>query len=98
MIRSLVEKHGFTMDTPLENTSEGFMQELLYGSPDQMEIEYSGKFSGTYTTSFEGLVNNMERRFRDTKSETMRGFIEKYMSEFPARCVRASGSTPTAWR
>jgi len=94
MIRSLVEKHGFTMDTPLENTSEDFMQELLYGSPDQMEIEYSGKFSGTYTTSFEGLVNNMERRFRDTKSETMRGFIEKYMSEIPCPVCKGKRLNP----
>lgn len=94
MIVSLLEKHGFTMDTPLEDTSEVFMDELLYGSADKMEIAYDGKFSGTYTTSFEGLINNMERRYRDTKSETMRGFIEKYMAEIPCPTCKGKRLNP----
>ncbi|MDD2414294.1 MAG: excinuclease ABC subunit UvrA, partial [Eubacteriaceae bacterium] len=94
MIVSLLEKHGFTMDTPLEDTSDVFMDELLYGSADKMEIAYDGKFSGTYTTSFEGLINNMERRYRDTKSETMRGFIEKYMAEIPCPTCKGKRLNP----
>lgn len=83
MIKSLLRKHGFDIHTPIEAMSDAFMNELLYGSDDEVTVEYDGKFTGTYTTTFEGLVNNMERRFRETRSDTMRGFIERYMADIP---------------
>lgn len=88
LIRALGKKHGFTLDQPLEEAPEAFIQELLYGSPETIEIEYDGKFSGTYSTTFEGLVNNMERRYRETHSEGMRSLIDKYMSEIPCPACR----------
>ncbi|MGL4282634.1 MAG: excinuclease ABC subunit UvrA, partial [Eubacterium aggregans] len=96
MIRALLSKHGFDMDTPVEDLSEACLDELLYGSDDAMEIEYEGKFSGTYSTTFEGLINNMERRFKDTKSETMRGFIERYMSDIPCPVCHGKRLNPTS--
>lgn len=96
MIRALLLKHGFDMDTPVEDLSEACLDELLYGSDDAMEIEYEGKFSGTYSTTFEGLINNMERRFKDTKSETMRGFIERYMSDIPCPVCHGKRLNPTS--
>lgn len=96
MIRALLSKHGFDMDTPVEDLSEVCLDELLYGSDDAMEIEYEGKFSGTYSTTFEGLINNMERRFKDTKSETMRGFIERYMSDIPCPVCHGKRLNPTS--
>lgn len=96
LIRALGKKHGFTLDQPLEEAPEAFIQELLYGSPETIEIEYDGKFSGTYSTTFEGLVNNMERRYRETRSEGMRSLIDKYMSEIPCPACRGKRLNPTS--
>ena len=96
LIRALGKKHGFTLDQPLEEAPEAFIQELLYGSPETIEIEYDGKFSGTYSTTFEGLVNNMERRYRETHSEGMRSLIDKYMSEIPCPTCQGKRLNPTS--
>ncbi|MEG0379774.1 MAG: excinuclease ABC subunit UvrA, partial [Eubacterium sp.] len=76
-------------DKPLEEAPESFIHDLLYGSDQVIEIEYDGKFSGTYSTTFEGLINNMERRYKETTSEGMRSLIDKYMSEIP--CPKCKG-------
>ena len=96
LIRALAKKHDFSMERPLEEAPEAFIQELLYGSPDTIEIEYDGKFSGTYSTSFEGLINNMERRYRETHSEGMRSLIDKYMSEIPCPACHGKRLNPTS--
>ncbi|MDO4288117.1 MAG: excinuclease ABC subunit UvrA [Eubacterium sp.] len=96
LIRALAKKHGFSMDKPLEEAPKAFIQELLYGSADTIEIAYDGKFSGTYSTSFEGLINNMERRYRETHSEGMRSLIDKYMSEIPCPKCQGRRLNPTS--
>ncbi|MDO9492933.1 excinuclease ABC subunit UvrA [Acetobacterium sp.] len=83
LIKALAAKHQFSIDTPLENASEAFLNALLYGSDEVLEIAYEGKFSGTYSSTFEGLIKNMERRYIETTSERMRSLIERYMSETP---------------
>lgn len=96
MIDMLAQKHGMTLDTPLEDAPDAFMDELFYGSADPMEITYNGKFQGTYTSTFEGLINNMERRFKETKSDTMRGFIERYMTDIPCPDCHGKRLNPTS--
>lgn len=96
MIKSLLRKHGFDIHTPIEAMSDAFMNELLYGSDDEVTVEYDGKFTGTYTTTFEGLVNNMERRFRETRSDTMRGFIERYMADIPCPVCHGDRLNPNS--
>ncbi|MEG1184835.1 MAG: excinuclease ABC subunit UvrA [Eubacterium sp.] len=94
MIRALAKEHHFSISEPLENAPENFIQELLYGSNRIIEIEYDGKFSGTYSTTFEGLINNMERRYRETSSEGMRSLIDKYMSEIPCPTCKGKRLNP----
>lgn len=96
MIKSLLRKHGFDIHTPIEAMSDAFMHELLYGSDDEVTVAYDGKFMGTYTTTFEGLVNNMERRFRETRSDTMRGFIERYMADIPCPVCHGDRLNPNS--
>ncbi|WP_329887149.1 excinuclease ABC subunit UvrA [Pseudoramibacter faecis] len=96
MIKSLLRKHGFDIHTPIEVMSDAFMNELLYGSDGEVTVEYDGKFTGTYTTTFEGLVNNMERRFRETRSDTMRGFIERYMADIPCPVCHGDRLNPNS--
>lgn len=89
LVKALAEKHHFAINEPLENATDEFLQALLYGSDEVLEISYEGKFSGTYSSTFEGLVKNMERRYIETSSERMRTLIERYMSEIP--CPKCNG-------
>jgi excinuclease ABC subunit A len=96
LVRALANKFKFSMDEPLEKSSDAFIQALLYGSDDILEIEYEGKFSGTYSSSFEGLITNMERRYIETASERMRTLIERYMSEIPCPKCKGKRLKPTS--
>ena len=77
------EKYGFTMDTPVEDISEKGMEALLYGTGDEkISITYEGSRGATsYTTSFEGIIPTLERRYRETSSDAMKQMYEEYMVE-----------------
>lgn len=85
IVAQIAQKYGFSMDEPLENASKEFMDALLYGDDEPMNINFNSYFGGWKEREivFEGLVNNMERRYNETSSEYIRGKIEKYMSEIP---------------
>ncbi|WKY48512.1 excinuclease ABC subunit UvrA [Eubacteriaceae bacterium ES3] len=96
LVKALAEQHDFSMDTPIAEAPEAFINELLYGSEKELEIAYEGKFSGTYTSKFEGLIHNMERRYMETTSERMRMLINKYMSEIPCPTCKGKRLNPTS--
>ncbi len=96
LIKALAEKHQFSIESPLEAASEAFLKALLYGSDEVLEIAYEGKFSGTYSSTFEGLIKNMERRYIETTSERMRSLIERYMSETPCPTCHGKRLNPTS--
>ncbi len=77
------QKYGFTMDTPVEEISEKGMEALLYGTGDEkISIAYEGSRGMTsYTTSFEGIIPTLERRYRETSSDAMKQMYEDYMVE-----------------
>ena len=81
---ALGKRFGFTMDTPLSDFSEEAMDALLYGTKGEpLELKVK-RFSGsTMSQPFEGIVNNLERRYHETNSEYMRAEIEDCMSEVP---------------
>ena len=77
------KKYGFTLDTPLEDISGAGMDALLYGTGDeQISITYEGaRGQREYTTSFEGIIPTLERRYRETTSDAMKQAYEEYMAE-----------------
>ena len=77
------DKYGFTMDTPVEQISAEGMDALLYGTGDEkISITYEGSRGPTsYTTSFEGIIPTLERRYRETSSDAMKQMYEEYMVE-----------------
>ena len=77
------EKYGFTMDTPVSQIGEEGMQAILYGTGNEtISISYEGaRGRGEYSTTFEGVIPAMERRYRETTSEAMKQVYEEYMSE-----------------
>ena len=59
---ALGKKHGFTLDTPIEELSAAAMHELLYGTEEPLELSVSRVSGGVMRQPFEGIVTNLERR------------------------------------
>nr|WP_308505237.1 excinuclease ABC subunit UvrA [uncultured Agathobaculum sp.] len=80
---ALGKKHGFTLDTPIEELSDAAMHELLYGTEEPLELLVSRVSGGVMRQPFEGIVVNLERRYKETSSDYARAEIEECMSEIP---------------
>ena len=81
----LAAHYGFSLDTPWEELPPNVQNLILYGNNGEKirmtrKMEYG---SGEYFTSFEGVANNLDRRYRETNSEWMRAELETYMSKVP---------------
>ncbi len=81
----LAANYGFSLDTPLEELPEEIMDVILHGtSGKKITMQYKKKYGGgTFQSDFEGIVTNLERRYRETSSSWMRGEIESLMSQKP---------------
>lgn len=79
---ALGKKYGFTLDTPIEDFSYEAYEALLYGTKgEKLKMERTTSYGGgTYYTEFEGLVNNLQRRYNESSSENSRKEIEQLMS------------------
>ena len=77
------KKYGFTLDTPVDRISEEGMNALLYGTGnDRITITYEGaRGQREYSTSFEGIIPTLERRYQETTSDAMKQAYEEYMME-----------------
>ena len=86
--KALGKRYGFTLDTPVKDFSKEALHALLYGTGDErIEMQRESMFgSGTYFNQFEGIIPNLERRFRETSSEWVKEEIALVMSseECPA--------------
>ena len=81
----LGKKYGFTLDTPIQDMSGEAVHALLYGTGgEKLEMHRTNEFgSGEYRNAFEGIVPNLERRFRETNSEWVKEEIAGVMSGVP---------------
>lgn len=79
---ALGEKYGFTLDTPVEDFSDEALDALLYGTKgEKMKMERTSSYgSGTYYAAFEGIINNLQRRYNESTSDAMRREIETMMT------------------
>ncbi|HQA04732.1 MAG TPA: excinuclease ABC subunit UvrA [Clostridiales bacterium] len=80
--RGLAKHYGFSLDTPVEKLPKEIIDIILYGTKgEKIHLERTMEYgSGRYLAEFEGVVNNLERRYRETTSDWMRYEIEQYMS------------------
>lgn len=84
--KALSEKHKFSLNVPVKDLPEKTVEMLLYGTNEEIEVTYSSKkFNTTYTTKFEGIIPNLERRYRETTSDYIKTEIEKYMISTPCK-------------
>ena len=93
MVQSLAAHFNVSLETPFKDLPEDFVQELLYGENNVMvEFIFESKFGGRreYKAPFEGVIVNLERRYRETNSDYSRDKIEEFMAERP--CPKCKGS------
>ena len=89
--KALADAYGFSLDTPIKNLPKNILNIIFYGNDgDRIPMEYNSRtFSGFYHASFEGVANNLMRRYNDTDSEMVKNEIAKYMKEVP--CSKCGG-------
>ncbi len=82
-IETVARYYKIDLHKPIEKLSKKELDIILYGSPDILEFNYIANNGNTRTTSdyFEGIVNNLERRYIETKSGWIRDWIEQFMTE-----------------
>lgn len=84
-MEALAKKYNFSLDEPLENLPKETIDKILYGTgDDELTINKKSVYGGgTYQHKFEGIINNLERRYRDTSSNWIKDEIRSYMAEIP---------------
>lgn len=82
--QGLSEHFNFSLDTPIEDLDPKIVDILLYGTNEKFKMTRKNEYgSGTYFATFEGVVNNLSRRFRETSSDWVRNDIQRTMTEVP---------------
>ncbi|MBQ7977605.1 MAG: excinuclease ABC subunit UvrA [Clostridia bacterium] len=84
---ALSNKYHFSLDVPFKDLPKDAVDILMYGNcGEELDISWNTRrFSGNTRGSFEGIVNNLERRYRETTSEYIKGEISKYMRDKPCK-------------
>ncbi len=79
----LANHYGFSLDTPVKDLPKEALNAVLYGTGgEKIQMTYTREYgSGTHLTAFEGVVNNLQRRYDETTSDGMREVLEGYMSQ-----------------
>jgi len=82
ILEALAKKFNFSLDTPWNLLSAEQQKKVLYGTSEPLTIRYTPQHGGTrsYTIHFEGVIPNLDRRYKQTDSEGIREEIESYMS------------------
>ena len=88
----IANKYGFTLDTPICDIPEAGYSALLYGTNgEKIKMTRKNEYgTGSYFTDFEGVINNLQRRYDNTASEWSRNDIEQFMDD--GICPDCSGS------
>ena len=82
---ALSKKYKFSLDKPIKDLPQKVIDIILYGTQgEKLKVTKKNEYGGgTYNTEFEGIINNLERRFRETQSNWIKEEIESYMSATP---------------
>ena len=95
-LEALAKQYRFSLDTPVKDLPEEAVDIILYGTKgEKITIHRKNEYgSGTYQTEFEGIINNLERRFRETQSSWIKSEIESYMSAVPCDACNGRRLSP----
>jgi excinuclease ABC subunit A len=97
LIASVAESYGVDVDKPWSKLKKEEKETFLYGTGDERHhVSYTNRFGRrrSYKVRFEGIVNNLQRRYEETDSESNRERIEGYMAEQPCPACRGARLRP----
>ena len=91
-LERVLKKHRVKMTTPIDDMSDEALDLILYGTEREQDFAYTSKAGKTweYRSSFEGVINNLQRRYAETSSDYVKEDIEKFMSA--ATCPKCKGA------
>lgn len=82
--KALTKVLDFSLDTPIKDLPKWKLDAILYGVDERIPMDYNSRsFKGQFMTRYEGIVNNLMRRYRETTSEGTKLEIERYMVSVP---------------
>src|SRR5699024_7579711 len=89
VLNALSKEFEFRLDTPFEQYPKEIHDLLIYGTNRSVKVYYKGqRGEGIYDVVFEGLIKNVERRYRETASETMKAEYETFMRITPCKTCK----------
>jgi len=96
MLEALAKKHKFSLEVPVAQLSKKHLDLIFYGdsSPVTLTFTSTGGHTNKWDTTFEGVVPNLERRYRETDSDYVRGEIERYMAANPCPACKGARLKP----
>lgn len=92
MLRDVGKRFGFDLGTPISNMTERQLKIILYGTDENIHYKYESRYSDSrweYRGSFEGVIPNLERTYRETESDSKREELMQFMREHP--CEKCHG-------
>ena len=97
-IERVLRKYRVKMSTPIEKMSDEVVDLILFGTDREQEFAYTSRAGKTweYRSSFEGVVNNLQRRYSETSSDYVKEDIEKYMSASTCPACKGARLKPEA--
>lgn len=88
---ALGKEYGFTLKTPIKDISDDGVSAILYGTDKKLKMSRPTIYgAGSYTSEFEGVINNLERRYKETTSDWARWEIEQVMTA--CKCPDCNGT------
>ncbi|TMK13970.1 MAG: excinuclease ABC subunit UvrA, partial [Actinobacteria bacterium] len=96
VLQAVGDAHGFDLDTPWKKLPKKARDILLDGSEESIYVKYKNRYGRqrAYWTTFEGILPNIERRYRETESDAAREKLEQFMREIPCRACRGQRLRP----
>ena len=91
-MEGIANKYGFTLDTPFKDIPEDGVDAIMYGTKgEKLKLTRKNEYgTGSYMTAFEGICNNIERRYKETTSDWSRAELEQCMST--VKCPECHGA------
>lgn len=91
-INTVAKYYGIDLNKPIKNLNKEQLNIILYGTNEMLEFNYQSSNGNTRKTKdkFEGIINNLERRYMETKSGYIRDWIENFMTELPCHTCHGS--------
>ena len=100
-LESLADAYEFSLDVPVKDMKKADLDKVLHGTKrKRIDVRHHTRRGKTYRwrTAFEGVINNLERRYKDTESDHVRAEIERYMSSNPCNACEGERLRPEARR